>query len=520
MVVPNASMQRYNICSPCMSAQRMLAATKVTAGLRVSAVSRRPRTACVVRASADEDIPQASAPLSTRVAPTAKPKKNEVDHVALVLEDIAKGEKVVIAQTAPAVRVALGEEFGLPPGTITTGKMVTALKQMGFDYVFDTLAGADITIMEEGNELMERLYSNIHPDQHPAPLPMFTSCCPGWVEMMEKSYPDLIPHVSSTKSPHMIVGSAIKNYFAKKIGRQPQEVVVVSIMPCLKKQGEADRMMHQTQEGVREVDHVITTRDMAKMITEKGWDYASLPDSEFDTFLGLSTGAAAIFGTTGGVMEAALRTVYDLASGEQLPRLQLAEVRGLDGVKEASVTIRANPDGPLKNAEPVEVRVAVANGLGNAKKLVKAVQEGSAMYHFVEVMACPGGCIGGGGQPRSKDKEVLMKRQQGLYNVDERTILRRSYESPVVKALYEEWLGKPGSHEAHATLHTYYEPCGPEQFDITAPKEEPMIAACSLASMEDKVCVVYSSSSEASSATSSDSEPESTGRQAQAAAAH
>ncbi|GAB4820393.1 hypothetical protein N2152v2_007439 [Parachlorella kessleri] len=460
-----------------------------------------------------------------KAASVASPaKKEKVDHVKWVLDEIAKGDKVVIAQTAPAVRVAIGEEFDLPAGTATTGQMVATLKKLGFDYVFDALAGADMTIMEEGTELMDRLRSNLHPDEHPAPLPMFTSCCPGWVEMLEKSYPELIPHVSSTKSPHMIVGSAIKNFFSKKIGRQPKDMVVVSIMPCLKKQGEADRIMHQTADGLREVDHVITTRELAALVKERGWDYGNLPAEEFDEFLGIGTGAGAIFGTTGGVMEAALRTVYDLASGEQMPRLVFSEVRGLDGVKEASVTIQPNPSGPLQNSEPVTLNVAVANGLGNAKKLVKAVQEGTANFHFVEVMACPGGCIGGGGQPRSKDKEVLLKRQQGLYSVDERKAIRRSYESPVVKTLYNEWLVKPGSHEAHATLHTYYEPCGPASFDITAPQPQVAAPQCLLPD-DSQVCVVYPSSSSEGSSGGSASESEGNGaakgqRQQPTAAGH
>lgn len=392
-----------------------------------------------------------------------------MNHVEWVLNEIAEGKKVVIAQTAPAVRVSLGEELGLEAGQAVTGKMVTALKELGFDYVFDTLAGADMTIMEEGYELLDRLEGMLSGRPNSAPLPMFTSCCPGWIQFVETCAPEIIPNISSTKSPHMIVGSILKNYFAKQIGRKPQDVTVVSIMPCVKKQGEADRIMMQTVEGVREVDHVITTKDLGALIRDHGMDFANMPDGEFDDFLGYGTGGAALFGSTGGVMEAALRTVYDVVTGEKLPRLQFSEVRGLDGVKEASINITPHPESPLHNTEPLTINIAVANGLGNAKKLVKAVKAGEKQYHFVEIMACPGGCIGGGGQPRSKDKEILKKRQQALYSVDERKALRRSYESPVVKRIYEEWLGKPGSHLAHEALHTSFEAGMPAKFDITKP---------------------------------------------------
>ncbi|GAB4814116.1 hypothetical protein N2152v2_001162 [Parachlorella kessleri] len=420
-------------------------------------------------------------------------QKGAVDHVQWVLHEIDKGDKVVIAQTAPAVRVALGEEFGLEPGTPTTGQMVSALKKLGFDYVFDTQAGADLTIMEEAEELVQRLYSRVHPEEgHPAPLPMFTSCCPAWVETVERRHPDMIPHLSSAKSPIAIGAAAVKQYFAQKIGRTPREIVMVPVTPCLKKQAEADRMMMHTMDGAREVDHNWTTKDLAALIKERGWDYVNLPVEEFDAFLGIATGAGAIFGSTGGVMEAVLRTAYYFASGEHLPRLHLTEVRGLEGIKEATVTVPANPLGRLRNAEPVEVRVAVANGLGNAKKVLDGIKKGSSEYDFVEVMACPGGCIGGGGQPRSKDKEVLHKRQQGIYSVEERLAIRRSYESPVMQALYNEWLGQPGSHEAHTHLHTYFEVCGPASFDITAPPPplERQAPACELPNLVGKVCLV------------------------------
>lgn len=416
------------------------------------------------------------------------------------------------------MRVSIGEDLGLPPGTPVTGKLVAALRLLGFDYVFgksskicglsykscsfevtpsplffvrtisirtshnrpppppslfpfsaDVIAGADITIMEEGTELMHRLRDNLQGKPDAAPLPMFTSCCPGWIDFVEKCDPDLIPHLSTAKSPHMMEGALIKAFFSETLNRPDTDLDVVSIMPCVRKQGEADRAPFHTPSGAREVDHVLTTRDIADLIKRRGIDFASLPDAHFDDFLGMGSGAGAIFGSSGGVMEAALRTVVELASGQPMAKPEYQAVRGLEGIKEATVTIPANPSGPLHNEAPVDVHIAVANGLGNAKKLVKAVEDGSATYHFVEVMACPGGCIGGGGQPRSKDKEILSKRQAGLYTVDERSTVRRSHENPVVKEIYARYLGEPCGEKAHELLHTHYVECGPAKFDITAP---------------------------------------------------
>ncbi|GAB4814569.1 hypothetical protein N2152v2_001615 [Parachlorella kessleri] len=412
---------------------------------------------------------------STAAAAVEAPakKKDEVDHVALVLDAIADPRKVVVVQTAPAVRVSIGEECGMEPGSVTTGQLVTVLKKLGFDYVYDTLVAADLTIMEEGFELMTRLKAHLDGKPDPAaPLPMFTSCCPGWVFFVEQSNPELIPHVSSCKSPQMMMGAVLKAYFSHKMGVDPRDLVVASIMPCVRKQGEADRIMFHTNSGAREVDHVITTRELGALIKEGGIDFASLTESPFDDLLDVGSGAAAIFGTTGGVMEAALRTVYEVATGNKMERLPLQEVRGLEGIREATVTITPHPEGPLHNKEPVEVNVAVANGLGNAKKILTEVKEGRKNYHFVEVMACPGGCIGGGGQPRSKDKDILKKRQAAIYGVDERSQIRRSYENPVVQHLYEAFLGEPLSHEAHKLLHTFYVAGGPDKFDYAKAKEE------------------------------------------------
>ncbi|GAB4821487.1 hypothetical protein N2152v2_008533 [Parachlorella kessleri] len=401
-----------------------------------------------------------------------KKKEQELDHIPLLLEDLANPDKVVIAQTAPAVRVSIGEEVGMEPGSIATGQLVAALKELGFDYVYDTLVGADLTIMEEGFELMGRLKGKLEGKADSAPLPMFTSCCPGWINFVETCAPEFIPHVSSCKSPHMMIGALLKNYYSRQLGKEPKDVVVTSIMPCVRKQGEADRIFYHTEGGVRDVDHVVNTRQLGELVRTKGIDFKALPEKPYDEFMDIGTGAAAIFGTTGGVMEAALRTVYEVVTGEPLGALPLQEVRGLEGVKEATVPIKPNPQGPLHNAQPLEVHVAVAHGLQNAKKVLDEVQAGRKQYEFVEVMACPGGCIGGGGQPRSKDRDILKKRQAALYDVDERATLRRSHENPIVQHLYEAILGEPLSHESHRLLHTHYVEGGPPKFDYMKAKEE------------------------------------------------
>lgn len=402
----------------------------------------------------------------------------------------ASPSKITIAQIAPAVRVSIGEELGLPPGTLATGKLVAALRKLGFDYVFDVVSAADMTIMEEGTEFLHRLrdktVQTVQTDKSDksSTLPMMTSCCPGWIEFVEKCAPQFIPNLSSAKSPHMMGGSLIKEFFSQQIGHEEKDLSVTSIMPCVRKQGEADRIFFQTEKGARQVDHVLTTREIGALINEKGIDFASLQDEHFDDFLGISTGSGTIFGTTGGVMEAALRTVVELANGKPLPRLDYVAVRGMDGVKEATVTIESNPSGPLHNDQPVQVHVAVANGLGNAKKLLKSIEDGSCKYDFVEVMACPGGCIGGGGQPRSKDKGIILKRQQALYAADEGAVLRRSHENPVVQNIYDQYLTGPGSQRAHELLHTHYVECGPGKFDITAPPPPP--GTCTY--VEPEVC--------------------------------
>jgi len=396
----------------------------------------------------------------------AAPLATEEDHVRQILADVGGKQKVMIAQVAPAVRVSLGEEFNVDPPV--TGKIVTALKLLGFDYVFDVIAGADLTILEEGSELIQRLANNLQGKEDAAPLPMFSSCCPGWIEFVEKCSPEVIPYVSTAKSPHMMQGAVIKTFFSDIIKRSEEDISVTSVMPCVRKQGEADREPNQTPAGHRHVDHVVTTKGLAQMIKDAGIDFANLPDTHFDAFMGLGSGGAVLFGTTGGVTEAALRTVYDIASqgsgAGPLDHLEFEDVRGMDGIKETSLRIPANPEGPLHNSEELELHVCVCNGLGNAKKLLKETIDGKSKYHFVEVMACPGGCIGGGGQPRSKGKEALMARQKALYKLDSSSEIRQSHQNPVIKDLYTKYLVKPGSEVAETLLHTGYVEGGPAKY--------------------------------------------------------
>jgi len=354
-----------------------------------------------------------------------------------VLEEIDKHDKVLVVQTAPAVRVALGEEFGEEPGTITTGKMVAALRRIGFDYVFDTNFAADLTIMEEGSELLDRIKNGGN-------FPMFTSCCPGWVNLMEKLYPEYTENLSSAKSPHEMLGALAKTYFAERIGKKPEDIFVVSIMPCTAKKDEATREQLKVK-GVDGVDIVLTTRELGKLIKMKKIPYESLPEEEYDKPLGISTGAAAIFGTTGGVMEAALRTAYEIYTGKELPKVEFEDVRGFTGVKEAVVSLGDK-----------ELKIAVAHGGSSVINLLEKLRSGEAYYDFIEIMACPGGCIGGGGQPKSNKPGYLERRMEAIYTIDEMSTIRKSHENPAVLKLYEEYLGQPLSHLSHELLHTHY----------------------------------------------------------------
>jgi len=390
----------------------------------------------------------------------AAPADPKAPHWQQALTELEKGEKVTVVQIAPAVRVAIAETLGLAPGDVSTGQLVAGLRKLGFTYVFDTLFGADLTIMEEGTELLHRLEHHLKGDPNKEePMPMFTSCCPGWVAMVEKSNPELIPYLSTCKSPQMMLGAVIKNYFAEEAGVTPDKISAVSVMPCVRKQGEADRPWFNTTGLARDVDHVITTAELGKIFVERGIKLQELEPEEFDNPLSEGTGGAVLFGTTGGVMEAAVRTVYELVTGTPMEKLNFSEVRGLDGIKEATIELQPGEQSPLKqfaNGGPLQLRIAVANGLGNAKKLIKGLSDGSAKYDFIEVMACPGGCIGGGGQPRSTDKQIIQKRQAAMYTLDERSTLRRSHENPYIQKLYEKFLGTPNGHKAHDLLHTHY----------------------------------------------------------------
>ena len=366
----------------------------------------------------------------------------EKDDTAKVLEAINDPEKFVVVHTAPSIRVTLGECFGMHIGTNVQGKMVAALRRLGFDKVFDTDFGADLTIVEEANEFLGRV-------QNGGVLPMITSCSPGWIKYCEHYYPDMLDHLSTCKSPQQMSGAIIKTWYAEKMGIDPKDIVVVAIMPCTAKKFETKRD-DQAASGYPDVDYSLTTRDLGRMIESAGIYFKHLPDEEFDNPLGDSTGAAVIFGATGGVMEAALRTAVEKLSGEELKSLDFTEVRGTDGIKEASYTVNG-----------MEVKVCVVSGLANANTIMEKVKNGTADYHFIEIMGCPGGCVNGGGQPIQHAVvrnfvDLRARRAAALYEADKDMPLRKSHESETVKRLYDEFLGEPGSHKAHEVLHTSY----------------------------------------------------------------
>ena len=347
-------------------------------------------------------------------------------------------KKHIVVQTAPAVRVAIGEAFGMAPGTIATGQLVAGLKMLGFDKVFDTDFAADLTIMEETTELIERITKNEN-------LPILTSCCPGWVKFMEHQFPELLYMPSTAKSPQQMFGAIAKSYYAEKINLKPEDITVVSVMPCLSKKYEASREEF-APDGIRDVDNVISTRELASMFKEAGIQLDKLEPQEYDNPLGESTGAGVIFGASGGVLEAALRTAAEWLSKEELKELNFTAVRGLEGIKEATVPVAG-----------IDVKVAVCSGLGNARKILEKIQKGEAQYHAIEIMACPGGCLNGGGQPYARENSsILNKRAEAIYKADEGLAIRKSHDNPYIKKLYDEFLEKPGSHIAHKLLHTHY----------------------------------------------------------------
>ena len=370
---------------------------------------------------------------------------HEKENIEEVWEKLKDKNKVVLVQTAPAVRVALGEEFGMPIGTNVAGKMVTALKRLNFDKVFDTNTGADFTIMEEASEFINRVLKS----DDKKPLPMFTSCCPAWIRFIEMEYPEYLANLSSCKSPHEMFGAILKTYYAEKNNIDSKNIYVVSVMPCVAKKFERQRLEMKNEE-LYNVDAVITTRELAKMIRQANISFEDLSDSEFDNPMGEATGAGAIFGTTGGVMEAALRTAQDLLTGKDLEEIVFEDVRGEKGIKRATVNVNGK-----------DIRIIVTSGLGNARKVMEMVKAGKAEADFIEVMACPGGCIMGGGQPIKSSKirrkyDVRKLRADALYTIDEKSTIRKSHQNPVIKQIYKEYLGEPNGHKAHELLHTTY----------------------------------------------------------------
>ena len=374
------------------------------------------------------------------VCPTgALHEREEIDEV---MADIADPNKYVILGTAPSVRVGIGEEFGYPIGTFCEGKMVAAMKKLGADEVFDVDFTADLTIMEEGTEFLHRV-------QNGGTLPMMTSCSPAWIKFVEHNYPELIPNISTCKSPQQMFGAIVKTYYAEKLGKDPKDISVVSIMPCVAKKFEKTRG-NQNAAGVPDIDHVLTTRELARLIKRQGIQFNELEDEKFDAPLGIGSGAGLIFGVTGGVMEAALRTVREILEKKSYDAIDFTEVRGLKGVKEATYNIAG-----------IDVKVAVASGLANARILCDQIKAGKSPYHFIEIMSCPGGCVNGGGQPiktadvrNNVDYRAL--RSKAIYDGDKDMPLRKSHENPIIKEVYETYLGEPGSHKAHSILHTSY----------------------------------------------------------------
>ena len=368
----------------------------------------------------------------------------EVDHTPSVIRALADPSKTVIVQTAPAVRAALGEEFGMEPGNLVTGQMAAALRRLGFNFVFDTDFAADLTIMEEGTELLGRLTKHLEGDKN-VKLPILTSCCPGWVNFFEAQFPDMIDIPSTARSPQQMFGAIAKTYFADKIGVKREDLIVVSIMPCVAKKYESERDEFKV-DGNPDVDFALTTRELAHLIKQANMDIKTLPEEDFDSPMGESTGASVIFGVTGGVIEAATRTAYEVFTKKKLEKVEFQQLRGLEGIRAAKVDFNG-----------LELNIGIAHGLGNARKLLEDIRAGKSEFHAIEIMACPGGCIGGGGQPlHHGDSSILKKRAAALYREDDGKAIRKSHENPAIAELYEKFLGTPMSEKAHHLLHTHY----------------------------------------------------------------
>lgn len=380
----------------------------------------------------------------------------EKTYIDQVWDAIYDPDKHVVVQTAPAVRIALGEDLGYDPGERVTGKMVTALRQLGFTSVLDTDFTADLTIIEEGTELLTRLKKALVDKDSSTALPMFTSCSPGWIKFIEHKYPKMLPNLSTCKSPQQMFGALAKTFYAQKRNLDPSKIVSVSIMPCTAKKYEADRPEMRSS-GFKDIDFVLTTRELAVMIKQAGIDFRTLEPGHYDSLMGTSTGAGVIFGATGGVMEAALRTAWEIVTGKPVPftNLNITPVRGMEGVKEATIKITGTNE-EWRFLEGAELKVAIAHGLVNANKVARAVSEGKASYHFIEIMACPGGCLGGGGQPIPTNAAIRQKRMDAVYAEDMHMDLRKSHDNPEVAAIYKEFLEKPNGHKSHELLHTHY----------------------------------------------------------------
>lgn len=382
----------------------------------------------------------------------------ERNYIEEVWNAIYDPSKFVVVQTAPATRIALGEDMGLDPGERVTGKMVSALKKLGFNKILDTDFTADLTIMEEGTELLTRLKRALVDKDETVALPMMTSCSPGWIKFQEHMYPEMLNNLSTCKSPQQMFGAVAKTYYADKINIKAQDMIVVSIMPCTAKKFECERP-EMRDSGYQDVDYVLTTRELAMMIKQAGIDFEKLEDEHYDSILGESSGAAVIFGATGGVMEAALRTAYEIVTGREVPftNLNIKPVRGMEGIKEATIKIK-NVKPEWSFLEGVDLNVAIAHGLANAGQLMEKVRKGETNYHFIEIMGCPGGCLGGGGQPIPTSPEIRKKRAEAIYSEDESMVIRKSHENPEIAEIYKQFLGEPLSHKSHDLLHTHYKP--------------------------------------------------------------